>query len=138
MRRPPPGPYELDCGHPPTATRYAFTNGVARTAGGWTMCYRCAYDDQVVDLLVRDSIYAYIASGPSHHLGPGGGRLKVTTWPSEVLGTVLCLHFSRPRCSRHGDWRMRYIRVRDLHGQMWAGRGSDQYDVIRLRRITGS
>ncbi|WP_067481769.1 hypothetical protein [Actinomadura hibisca] len=122
----------LDCGHPATLTDHAFTNGIARTAAGWTSCYRCAYDDQVVDLLVRDTIAGYLslnASGPP----PLG---SFTTWPGEILGAVTALWTGSWRWSANGRWRMRYVEVRDLHGQRWRGHGSDQYDGIRLRKIT--
>jgi hypothetical protein len=125
----------LDCGHPPTPTPYAFTNGIARTAGGWTMCYRCAHDEQIVQLLVRDTVCGYIASRPAERSGSGRAQLAFTTWPGELLGTVVSLHYSRTRWSAYSRWRMRYVRVRDVHGQLWRGHGSDQHDVIALHKI---
>jgi hypothetical protein len=126
---------ELDCGHPPTRTRHAFTNGIARTAGGWTMCYPCAYDEQVVELLVRDTVDGYIAARPRERPGLRCAHTPFTTWPGQRLGSVVSLRYSRPRRSRQGAWRMRYVLVRDLHGQLWRGHGSDQYDLIRLHKV---
>lgn len=134
----PPTITELDCGHPPTPTSSSITNGIARTAAGWTMCYRCAHDEQILQLLLDDTVCGYITSRPEQRYGLGSEDLPFTTWSGEQLGTVLSLRYSRPRWSQFGEWRMRYVQVRDLHGQLWRGHGTDQHDLITLHKIHSS
>jgi hypothetical protein len=123
-------PNPLDCGHPPTPQPAgSCASGIARTVAGWTMCFRCAHDDQIVALLTQDVIFGYVSS-------TGPERSTFTTWPGGELGTVRSLRYSRERRARYGGtWRMRHITVRDVHGQLWQGQGSDQWEAITLRRV---
>jgi hypothetical protein len=107
----------LDCGHEPTPS--GIGTGYARMPNGETLCYDCADNAQREDLKTATRYFAYLSSDDSH----------VITWSGGTLGHVTYLNRNR---------RQTFIRMRDVHGRMWAGIGpSESGTYVSLRRIKG-
>jgi len=99
--------------------------GYARTADGKTICYGCADIRERAELKDRTRPFcAYVSSD---------GK-AVTTWTGGRLGDVIS---SRPcaltrQSFTHSRGSFRSVRVRDVHGGEWYGRGSPGV-CIKLR-----
>ncbi len=98
------------------------TPGYARTQSDEFICYACADDNQRASLVTgRDGpIYAYVS---------GDGR-RVTTWTGGTLGDII--GYGESRSGWAGSTVARF-RVRDVHGQWWAGRGAGRGIACTLR-----
>lgn len=99
--------------------------GEAKDADGSTLCYQCADDRQREDMRTARVFYAYVSRD----------QRRITSWPGGVLGEVTRYRSGRRIDTAHGWYRNVSVRVKDVHGAEWAGRGSDQKDSITLRRI---
>ena len=113
----------LPCGRPGGT-------GYARTQSDALICYPCADKREIADLIGADRAYGYLS---------GDGR-RFTTWPGGTLGAVIqatrtALPFGRSHSWMHGKG-YRAVRVRDVHGRIWHGKGSPGV-CITLRRIKG-
>ena len=93
------------------------------------ICYACCFESDKRELLDRTKpFFAYLA---------GDGR-TVTNWPGSTLGTV-----THESSARNGFNRSKItcIRMRDVHGAMWQGRGPGRGPgrgmYIRLRPMKG-
>ena len=105
--------------------------GYARTAGDELICYPCADKRQFADLIGADRAYGYLSRD---------GR-RFTNWTGGTLGAVTestptALPFGRSHSWTHGR-SYRSVRVRDVHGRIWWGKGSPGV-CIALRRIKGA
>ena len=100
----------------------SFTPGYALTQSDEFICYACADDNQRASLVTgRDGpIYAYVSSD---------GR-RVTTWTGGTLGDVI--EYGESRAGWGGSTIARF-RVRDVHGQLWTGRGAGRGIACTLR-----
>lgn len=108
--------------HPPGYLAYA---GYAVRPDGGHICYPCADAAQREDMRDRSRPFVAYLSGT-----------KVTTWTGGELGTVVWTRpakLTRPSFT-HDRRSYRSVRVRDVHGAMWTGRGSDGI-AIRLRPV---
>lgn len=118
----------LSCGHPPTPTE-GFGTGVGRLPDGRTLCYACCDEHARNELLDRSRpVVAYLSAD----------ERTVTTWSGGVLGYVTrCVPCALTRPSYTHDRRSyRSVRVSDVHGNAWYGRGSAGI-AIRLRPCKG-
>lgn len=118
----------LSCGHPPTTTEGPGA-GCAIDGDGRTLCYACANEHARSELLDRSKpVVAYLS----------GDERTVTTWSGGVLGYVIrCVPCALTRPSFTHDRRSyRSVRVSDVHGNTWYGRGSAGI-AIRLRPCKG-
>lgn len=113
----------LDCGHPPTSTESAFTNGTARHADGTTLCYACADSEQAAQVATStpgDSITLYVNSAGT----------AITTWPGGVLMT-------RVQWGKAHHWsnERRYLTAVDVDGRTWSGTGANgMWATLRLTK----
>lgn len=118
----------LSCGHPPTPTE-GFGTGVGRLPDGRTLCYACCDEHAMNALLDRSKPFvAYVSND---------GR-TVTTWTGGHLGRIvqaLPCKLSR-RSWTHSDSSYRSLRVIDVHGNAWYGRGSPGISIV-LRACKG-
>ena len=94
------------------------------------MCYPCCDKREVAVLVGAAKAYGYISSD---------GR-QFTTWTGGKLGTVVwsaptALPFGRRHSWIHGNGYCAF-NVRDVHGQLWHGKGSRGV-CITLRRMKG-
>lgn len=122
----------LDCGHVlhvPDATRATGTgaSGYARTNEGRTLCYACAHDRAVADLLTSDRMVAYL-NVPKHGVRDGGSTL--TDWPGGTLARVTYLTRGRHNI---GGYLYRFTAI-DVHGQHWYGTSPGPGMYARMRK----
>jgi len=90
--------------------------GYAVKNDGSKICYPCADAEQLEALKARKPTGAYLS---------GDGK-NITTWTGGILASVTV---SKPcRITGNGVFNnpksYRSIRAKDLHGNLWAGRGS--------------
>lgn len=110
-----------DCGAEIPKPVNSCGTGYAVFRDGRKVCYACADKIQREDLHDR--------SRPmTGYLSSDGQRW--TTWTGGTLGNVIRL--TESRCAFHGA-RMVHIRVRDVHGKEWYGRGAGPSMVLNLR-----
>lgn len=109
-----------DCGH--AIPHGGIGTGYARTADGRTLCYACADDAQREEMRTAQRFFAYLGTPANPHSYP-----PVVTWSGGKLGSVTYLN--------RND-RQTFVRVRDVHGNMWAGIGpAESGTYVSLRRI---
>jgi hypothetical protein len=114
-----------DCGPRPLETSgNACGTGYAIYGDDTMICYACADARQRAELLDR--------SGPFSCYVSSDGR-TVTTWTGGKLGDVV----SSSLGGGFGD-RMLHVRVRDVHGGLWHGKGAGAGMSIRLRAMKGA
>lgn len=89
------------------------------------ICYPCADESQRVDMLDRSRPFGCYLSGD--------GR-RVTTWTGGTLGDVV--QSGTSRTGWHGT-KITHVRVRDVHGAMWHGKGAGAGMCITLRPMKG-
>jgi len=88
---------------------------------GKRVCYPCADKRQVVELKDRSQPFTgYLSEGCE----------RFTTWTGGTLGRVVAL--TEARSGFHGS-RQTIVRVRDVHGALWHGRGAGAGMCITLR-----
>jgi hypothetical protein len=95
-------------------------------AGNIKVCYRCADQRQIAELRTAQRYGAYIS---------GDGK-RITTWTGGKLGDITWsrpAQLTRPSFT-HDQSSYRSIRVLDVHGNVWTGRGSPGI-FIKLRRV---
>jgi hypothetical protein len=96
------------------------------------ICWECGDKRQVVDLLTEKRFFAYIK-------GAEMGQWLVTTWSGGKLGEVTHRHEVENAWVKRGcltnHWY--YVRVRDVHGQMWFGYTGGPSLYVRLRKLKG-
>lgn len=115
----------LDCGDLLKAPTSLGT-GYAWTPDGKCICYAHADALQLQHLEDLDTPLAVYLSED---------RKSVKSWSGGVLGEVTDYATGGTYYSFwSGPWRMRYITVKTPGGRTWRGQGSDQYQVITLRR----
>lgn len=118
-------PFTPDCGHLVTPTPGSVGTGKATDpTTGRTMCYPCAEASEREKIKTADVFTAYISAD---------GR-KLTTWTGGELGTVTSLTRGRKIYTKNGSHRLRSVTVRTPDGAEWYGRGSDNADIITIRR----
>ena len=114
------------CGAPFPAPPKVGPTGYAVTSTGAKICYPCSDADEIKTLLKRGAVFcAYLSSDGQH----------ITTWPGGILGEVI---WSKPCKLTRRSWThgtgYRSVRIRDVHGNYWSGRGSPGI-FIRLRPV---
>lgn len=104
---------------------YAVTTENAHGGAGRLICYGCADTAQRAEMLTADRIGAYLSADCRTVNTWTGGKLGDVTWwnPCEL----------NRKSYWHDSHSFRSVRVRDVHGQTWTGRGSPGV-LIRLRR----
>lgn len=120
----------LSCGHVLTPPASIGT-GYARTQDERTLCYPCADTAERADFLnPATSVYpAYVNSEAT----------QVTTWTGGMLGRITSYGVGTLRTTPTGGrYRTRTLRVTAPDGSAWHASGSDNYDVITLRRLTSA
>jgi hypothetical protein len=115
----------LDCGHEPTPGSGSGTGWAEDPDTGMRYCYPCADDRQRQDMLTAARYSAYVREAD----------MTVTTWTGAKLGTITSMRRSPWRYTAHGRYRIRYVRVTDVHGNTWRGSGNDDWEVITLYRM---
>lgn len=121
-----PTPFTPDCGHTVTPVPGSVGTGKATDpATGRTMCYPCAEAAEREAIKTADVYSVYLTSARPN---------VVTTWTGAVLGTVTSWSRGAKQYSKNGPYRMQMITVRTPDGAEWYGRGSDDTDVITIRR----
>ena len=108
-----------DCGKAFVPT--AHTPGYAVLPNGSRICYACADERQRADLLDRSKPFTGYLSGDG---------CRFTTWTGGTLGSVVRHNVSRT--AWHGA-EMHHVRVVDVHGNAWFGKGAGQGMALTVR-----
>lgn len=121
---PPLKPYQWACSQ--CAKVLPDTESHALTRDDKMVCYACATARDVESLKSADRFTGYLS-----------GK-QWTTWSGGILGTVIqstpC-RLTRPSFT-HDRHSFKSVRVRDVHGIEWYGRGSNGI-VCTLRKVKG-
>ena len=120
--KPPTGPYLWTCdacGKVSPPGNY----GVCKNS---MLCYDCCTAADVAELLDRSKPFVGYLSSDCR---------QFTTWTGGLLGCV-----TRKSESRTGWYgaKLTHVRVRDVHGAMWHGKGSGAGMCITLRPMKGN
>jgi hypothetical protein len=124
----PPAPRDghLNCGHRAPAGD-GLTLGYGHVPGGYTACYPCLAEWERSWFTTAPAYAGYLTSGSR----------EFTTWAGAILATVTRVTTSRThRTPTGGQYRIRVVEATAPDGSRWHGRGSDQHDLITLRRYT--
>jgi hypothetical protein len=116
-----------DCGNafPIYPKGHCGGTGYANCSDGKTVCYPCADKRQIAELLDRSRPFVgYLSSNTN----------RFTTWTGGELGRVVAL--TEAYSGFHGS-RQTIVRVRDVHGALWHGRGAGAGMAIKLRPMKG-
>lgn len=121
--KPPAAPYFWTCARCGKCAPHSESYG--RDAQNNMHCYDCCHAQDVEQLRDRSKpFHAYIASD--------GARL--TNWPGRELGHIF--NYSESRSGWNGGTIARF-RVRDVHGQVWQGRGAGKGMFCTIRAMKG-
>lgn len=116
----------LDCGHEPTPSDVG-SGWAEEPKTGIRRCYQCATTRER-DLMSTARRYTvYVRESDN----------TVTTWAGGKLGTITTRSVGPWRYTTHARYRLRYVRVTDMFGNDWHGRGNDDWDCITLYRVKG-
>lgn len=117
----------LGCGHTRPRARGCIFPGYVIRDNGRTMCRWCANRAAVRDFRRGDAYVGYLAGRNPRH---------VTSW----LGAPLCRITRQHTSDRiwmpggYGSYRIVTVRATAADGSHWYGRGTDNDQIIRLRR----
>ena len=118
--RPPAAPYAWTCDTCGKVSPNTEPYGLSRAPAGMH-CYACCHARDVAQMLDRSKPFgAYLSSD---------GK-TITNWPGYLLGTV-----TREAVSRTGfhSSKITHIRVTDVHGGKWYGKGGGRGIYVTLR-----
>jgi hypothetical protein len=102
----------------------------------------CSYNyarNSAGDIISDEGVHIREVRGLLDRTQPFGGYLSgdgrtFTGWKGNRLGDVI--HASYSRTGWHGAW-ITHVRVRDIHGAMWHGKGAGRGMCITLRPMKG-
>jgi hypothetical protein len=118
-------PFTPDCGHTVTPVPGSVGTGKATDPNtGKTMCYPCAEAAEREAIKTADVYTAYVTND--------GKRL--TTWTGAELAKITNLATGSKVHTKNGWYCMRTVHATTPDGATWYGRGSDDADVITIRR----
>jgi hypothetical protein len=118
-----------DCGHPVSPAPGDIGTGYATSAKtGKTMCYPCADASEREAIKTADVFVAYVSAD----------RKRITTWTGGELAEVTSHVLGKKIRTSEGWYRVRAVTAVTPDGAEWYGRGSDNADVITIRRKKGS
>jgi hypothetical protein len=123
---PPSKPYRWACAQ--CAKVLPDTESHALTRDDEMICYACATAHDVESLKSSDRFTGYLSNDCR----------EWTTWTGDILGTVIQSNpckLTRPSFT-HDRQSYKSVRVRDVHGAQWHGRGSNGI-VCTLRKVKG-
>jgi hypothetical protein len=124
----------LDCGHEPTRGASPGT-GSATDAQGATMCYGCAEAREIEAFAKAGSMFTHGGMPPRFTGYVSGDNHHFTTWTGATLGRVTSYRVGRWQFTPSGGaYRLRYVTVTAPDNSVWSGQGSNDHDVITLRR----
>lgn len=119
--RPPAAPYLWVCDRCGKASM----PGSYGLIGHSMHCYDCCHAMDVKHLLDRSKPF-------TGYLSSDGKRF--TNWPGSPLGHVV--HSSTYRTGWH-ESEITHVRVRDVHGSLWHGKGAGPGMFLKLRPMKG-